>query len=128
MRGEICALFYRFKSLAGFDYVADVLIGPNGERPLPEYWGAVGHYSIATEACKVIQDKNLKELMSANLDVEGRPLQARGDELAWACKSLRGYGPESSSRNCRRGLRCSRYAKGSLKRDVNCFSGSSGIW
>jgi hypothetical protein len=138
MRGEICALFYRFKSLAGFDYVADVLIGPKGEKPLgthpgdsgtlwlidasdpkhgprplalqwggqrffeadstkassyalatflstvcnelnvsllrgwndglPEYWGAVGHYSIATEACKVIQDKSLKQLMSANLE------------------------------------------------------------
>jgi hypothetical protein len=136
MRGEICALFYRYKSLAGFDYVADALIGPTRGRPLgthpgdsgtlwliddddrhgprplalqwggqrffgaattkassyalatflstvcneldvallrgwndglPEYWGAVGHYSIATKACGVIRSKNLKSLMSANL-------------------------------------------------------------
>ncbi|HSO32329.1 MAG TPA: hypothetical protein VLT33_07435, partial [Labilithrix sp.] len=28
MRGEIQALFYRYRSLGGFDYVADLLIGP----------------------------------------------------------------------------------------------------
>ena len=28
MHGEICALFYRFKSVGGFEYVADLLIGP----------------------------------------------------------------------------------------------------
>jgi hypothetical protein len=32
MRGEICALFYRFKSVGGFEYVADALIGPGGSR------------------------------------------------------------------------------------------------
>ena len=34
MRGEICALFYRFKSVAGFEYVSDVLIGPKGKASL----------------------------------------------------------------------------------------------
>lgn len=139
MRGEICALFYRFKSVGGFDFVADVLIGPKaGNQPLgthpgdsgtlwlidnstekgalprpvalqwggqvfqdaqkkgssyalgtflstvcnelnvtvlrdwntglPEYWGAVGHYSIANKACGVIQNKKLKKLMQANLE------------------------------------------------------------
>ena len=146
MRGEICALFYRFKSVAGFEYVADVLVGPRpshagvkagsqhrlatrpgdsgtlwltdvpgdkqGPRPialqwggqvftddqganapyalatflstvcnqleisllrgwnigLPEYWGAVGHYGIATKACDVVRNANLKKLMDANLD------------------------------------------------------------
>jgi hypothetical protein len=137
MSGEICALFYRFKSVGGFDYVSDVLIGPRGGRPLgthpgdsgtlwvigdgtdkepprpvalqwggqvfldgskegssyalatllstvcseldvtllrdwnlglPEYWGAVGHYAIATKACDAIQNGKLKELMTANLE------------------------------------------------------------
>jgi len=142
MRGEICALFYRFNSVGGFDYVADLLIGATdnrslGTRPgdsgtlwlidnckekektklpcplalqwggqvflegnntkgassyalatflstvcheldvtilrdwnigLPDYWGAVGHYSIATKACDVIQNRKLKQLMQANME------------------------------------------------------------
>jgi hypothetical protein len=137
MRGQVKALFYRYKSVGGFEYVADLLIGPRkglalgthpgdsgtlwltdiegdklGPRPiamqwggqvfmddtkqgssyalatflstacneldiaplrgwnigLPEYWGAVGHYSIANKACRVIRNQNLKQLMQANLD------------------------------------------------------------
>ncbi|HEY7246758.1 MAG TPA: hypothetical protein VH678_23030 [Xanthobacteraceae bacterium] len=137
MHGEICALFYRFKSVGGFDYVADALIGPSGAKPLgthpgdsgtlwllkgdaqhpkprpialqwggqvflngakqnssyalvtflstvcnqldvtllrdwktglPEYWGAVGHYSIATKACGAVRNEKLKRLMQANLE------------------------------------------------------------
>jgi hypothetical protein len=136
MRGEICALFYRYKSVGGFEYVSDMLIGPRagvslgthpgdsgtlwlvepGEknglpRPLaiqwggqafrgsggastyalatflstvcneldvallsdlnaglPEYWGAVGHYSIAAKAIDALRNPNLKRLMSANLE------------------------------------------------------------
>jgi hypothetical protein len=137
MRGEICALFYRFKSVGGFEYVADVLIGPSGDQPvgthpgdsgtlwltdervdkmgprpialqwggqvflgddklgsayalatflstvcnqldvtllrdwelgLPNYWGAVGHYGIATKACGIIRNEKLKQLMNANLE------------------------------------------------------------
>jgi hypothetical protein len=137
MRGEICALFYRYKSVGGFEYVADVLIGPAHDRPvgthpgdsgtlwltdvegdklgpqpialqwggqvfldgaeqrssyalatflstvcnqidvtllrdwntgLPEYWGAVGHYSIATKACGIIRNPRLRRLMTANLE------------------------------------------------------------
>lgn len=30
IKGEIKALFYRYKSMGGFDYVADLLIGPRG--------------------------------------------------------------------------------------------------
>lgn len=136
MRGEVCALFYRFKGIGGFEYVADLLIGsqtkvPLGTRPgdsgtlwlvddpksiedkqslaiqwggqvlgdgseqsdfalatflsticdaldvdlvrdwnsdNPDYWGAVGHYSIATIATEVIKSGRLKQLMSANLE------------------------------------------------------------
>jgi hypothetical protein len=137
MRGEICALFYRFQSVGGFEYVADALIGPANERPLgthpgdsgtlwltdqsgdplgprpfglqwggqvffddngkaspyalvtflstvcdqldvtvlrdwntglPDYWGAVGHYSIATRAIDAVRNRQLKALMTANLD------------------------------------------------------------
>ena len=138
MRGEICALFYRFQSVGGFDFVADILIGPKENKPLgthpgdsgtlwmidanntqnaqpspfamqwggqefldknkqgssyalatflstvfnelnvtllrdwniglPDYWGAVGHYSIANKACGVIRNQKLKKLMQTNLE------------------------------------------------------------
>lgn len=137
MRGEVCALFYRFQSVGGFDFVADMLIGPKSNKPLgthpgdsgtlwlidekrnkklprpiamqwggqiflgkdkeassyalatflsticneldvtllrgwniglPDYWGAVGHYSIATKACDAIRNPNLRKLMQANLE------------------------------------------------------------
>jgi hypothetical protein len=137
MRGEICALFYRFQSVGGFEYVADALIGPADEQPLgthpgdsgtlwltdqsgdplgprpfalqwggqvffdddgkaspyalvtflstvcdqldltvlrdwntglPDYWGAVGHYSIATRAIDAVRNRQLKALMIENLD------------------------------------------------------------
>jgi hypothetical protein len=137
MRGEICALFYRFQSVGGFEYVADALIGPADKQPLgthpgdsgtlwltdqsgdplgprpfalqwggqvffdddgkaspyalvtflstvcdqldltvlrdwntglPDYWGAVGHYSIATRAIDAVRNRQLKALMIENLD------------------------------------------------------------
>jgi hypothetical protein len=142
MAGEICALFYRYKAMGGFEYVCDFLIGPrenvpfqthpgdsgalwvldrsedkeelqdddrmplgiqwgghifssgdekemqsyamgtclstvlnqldldlirNWDYELPEYWGAVGHYTIANLACQNISDRSLRELMIANL-------------------------------------------------------------
>jgi hypothetical protein len=137
MSGEVAALFYRFKSVGGFEYVSDLLIGPRGtaqlgthpgdsgtlwmiddneggRRPqplalqwggqvflerdatastyalatllstvcnqlnvtllrdwntgLPEYWGAVGHYSIGSKAVDKIANAHLKRLMTANLE------------------------------------------------------------
>ena len=151
MRGRIWGLFYRYKSVAGFEYVADLLIGPRpghhfktqhgdsgtlwllepptsdpdqrgdssaakiGLRPiaiqwggfvftdsagvqrqpyalatlfstvcqkldvdfvrdwgfaLPEYWGTVGHFTIANMACTIAgkQGSNLRKLMKANLE------------------------------------------------------------
>ena len=35
---------------------------------LPEYWGAVGHYTIANKAIAAIRNKRLKKLMDANLE------------------------------------------------------------
>ena len=138
MRGEVCAMFYRFKAVGGFEYVADLLIGPRGAAPLgtrpgdsgtlwvvddpgtdddkaalalqwggqvfewgggvqqassyalatllstvcreldvdlvrdwniglPDYWGAVGHYGIASKAIDALPAGKLKTLMSANL-------------------------------------------------------------
>ena len=140
MAGEVCALFYRYKAVGGFEYVADFLIGPRAgstslgthpgdsgtlwlldreetkELPMPlalqwggqvflsggdqtgssyalatclsnvcsrlnveiirdwnigekEYWGAVGHYSIANKACGVVQNANLHKLMNNNLPI-----------------------------------------------------------
>ncbi|MHA6203924.1 Nal1-like putative serine protease [Dyella soli] len=138
MQGEVCALFYRFKAVAGSEYVSDLLIGPReghalGTRPgdsgtlwlvdnpggcednqslalqwggqvfdsanggdgsayalatllsgvcnrlnvdlvrdwntgLPDYWGAVGHYGIATTAIGLLKSRKLKKLMQANLE------------------------------------------------------------
>jgi len=142
MAGTVCALFYRYKAMGGFEYVSDFLIGPRENVPfqthpgdsgsvwvldypeekkqrhdedrmplavqwgghivsasdvkerqsyamgtclstvlneldldlirnwnfeLPEYWGAVGHYTIANIACQNIADKNLRDMMLANL-------------------------------------------------------------
>jgi hypothetical protein len=139
LKGEICALFYRYAEMGGSEYVSDFLIGPNAEYSLgtrpgdsgtlwlieskdpavkpmpvaiqwggqafldggqktastyalatclstvsdqlaidlirdwniaqPQYWGAVGHYSIANKACGAINNANLKKLMTANLDL-----------------------------------------------------------
>lgn len=44
------------------DYVQDWNVGQF------EYWGAVGHYTIASIACDIIQDAQLKKLMQANAD------------------------------------------------------------
>jgi hypothetical protein len=145
MSGEICALFYRYKSVGGSEYLSDFVIGPKSDAlslgthhgdsgtlwmaeqtapegtpefklpPLPialqwggqvfasgedgvvssyslasslsticnfldvdlvrdwntgnpDYWGAVGHYSIANRACSALTTVKLKELMTANLE------------------------------------------------------------
>ena len=142
MAGTVCALFYRYKAMGGFEYVCDFLIGPRDDVPfqthpgdsgtvwvidypdeneprhdedrmplavqwgghiisdgeeitrqsyamgtclstvlnrldldlirswdteLPEYWGAVGHYTIANLACQNISNGALKDMMLANL-------------------------------------------------------------
>ena len=142
MAGTVCALFYRYKAMGGFEYVCDFLIGPredvefqthpgdsgavwvldypndkdprhdedrmplavqwgghivsneqdkkqqsyamgtclstvlnrldldlirNWDFELPEYWGAVGHYTIANLACQNIKDASLRAMMLANL-------------------------------------------------------------
>jgi len=134
MFGRVAALFYRYKSVGGFEYVADFLIGSRdneplrtrpgdsgsiwvvetgeaerdlmplavqwggavfsgGAAPLPfalatnlsnvcrelevelfrardlarfEYWGPVGHYSIAAFACEQVASGKLKRLMLEN--------------------------------------------------------------
>jgi hypothetical protein len=140
MRGEIIALFHRYKSEGGYEYISDFLIGAradgkrafstrhgdsgtiwlvdkpnddsnlmpvalqwggsiftgNGEGTrqsfalaaclsticeklnvdviadlsigLPEYWGALGHYSLATLAIEAIRNPKLKKFFKANLD------------------------------------------------------------
>lgn len=135
MRGEIQALFYRYKSIGGTEYTTDFLIGPrrddatfqthpgdsgtlwlfedpegpqqplavqwgghvfadadnaaarsayalasnlstalnalgvdlvNSWAPEPEFWGAMGHYSLALHAIDAIKNPALKALMTAN--------------------------------------------------------------
>ena len=135
MSGRVDALFYRFKAVGGFEYVADLLIGSRSEEPLGtkpgdsgtvwvvetgdparglmplavqwggsvfqaapgkqfpfalatnlsnvfrlldvdllrdrnvgsfNYWGPVGHYTIGSVACDLVEDERLKKLMRAN--------------------------------------------------------------
>lgn len=134
LSGQIAALFYRYKSVGGFEYVADFLIGSRTKELLStrpgdsgtiwvvdseevehdlmpigiqwggtvlssettqfpfalatnlstvcrelgvelyrarglapfEYWGAVGHFSIASYACQLVGNAQLKTLMLAN--------------------------------------------------------------
>ena len=137
LEGVIKGLFYRYKSVGGFEYVSDFLIGPRknqgvlrtrpgdsgtvwflpteqrGLQPLAvqwgaqafkgddgvtcspfvlasalssacslleidivrdwnlgtlEYWGAVGHYSIATRAVDALKTPRLQQLFGANVD------------------------------------------------------------
>src|SRR5262249_25512981 len=42
LEGEIKALFYRYRSIAGTDYVTDYLIGGRGNQPLPTAPGDSG--------------------------------------------------------------------------------------
>jgi hypothetical protein len=137
MHGRVLGMFYRYKAVSGSEYVADFIIGPDGNKPFKtqhgdsgtlwlldtgdpemglmplalqwggqvladgngnsmqqpfalatnlstvcreldvdyvqdwnigqfEYWGAVGHYTIASIACDITQDAQLKKLMLAN--------------------------------------------------------------
>lgn len=135
MSGRVDALFYRFKAVGGFEYVADLLIGSRSEEPLGtrpgdsgtvwvvetgdpgrglmplavqwggsvfqaapgrqfpfalatnlsnvfrlldvdllrdwnvgsfNYWGPVGHYTIGSVACDLVEDERLRRLMQAN--------------------------------------------------------------
>ena len=136
LEGAIKGLFYRYKSVGGFEYVADCLVGPADDaaplatrpgdsgtvwtlvdgdappRPIAvewgaqrflqggtqletpyvlatflstacnqlevdiirdwnagtlNYWGAVGHYTIATMAVELVQTPSLRSLMEANV-------------------------------------------------------------
>jgi hypothetical protein len=195
MVGTVCALFYRYKAMGGFEYVCDFLIGPRDDVPfqthpgdsgtvwvldypevtadrhdedrmplavqwgghilstnddknrqsyamgtclstvlnrldldlvrtwdheLPEYWGAVGHYTIANLACQNIADRGLRALMLANLanitfkldyitdpHMKGLAAKKEGNfvpladvpDLAWQAglypRGVRGHNPES---------------------------------
>ncbi len=136
LNGVISALFYRYKSVGGFDYVADFLIGSGDDKPLQtrpgdsgtvwamepdtankgllpfavqwggtvfsgdtaslpfalatnlstvcreldvdlyrsatlakfEYWGAVGHYTVAAYSCQLMEDANLGAFMMQHRD------------------------------------------------------------
>jgi hypothetical protein len=49
-------------NILNVDVIRDVNIG------LPDYWGAVGHYTIANKACAKVRNSRLAGLMEANLD------------------------------------------------------------
>lgn len=42
LSGEIQALFYRYKSIGGFEYISDLLIGPRQDQPLNTHPGDSG--------------------------------------------------------------------------------------
>lgn len=49
MRGEICALFYRFKAVGGFEYVADALVGPSAAQSVGTHPGDSGTLWLTDE-------------------------------------------------------------------------------
>ena len=55
-------------SLTSVCNLLDVELVRDWNIGLPEYWGAVGHYTIANKAIQVIRNKRLKKLMDANLE------------------------------------------------------------
>ena len=147
LHGRVLGMFYRYKAVSGSEYVADFIIGPDGNKPFTtrhgdsgtlwlldtgnaemglmplavqwggqvvmngpgsqqrqpyalatglstmcrvlsvdfvqdwnigqsEYWGAVGHYTIAEKSCEIVQDASLKTLMQSNMTSITFPLSA----------------------------------------------------
>jgi hypothetical protein len=60
--GEIAALFYRYKSVGGFEYNADFLIGPRDNKPLNIHHGDSGTLWLLEEYEGEGVNKKLKEL------------------------------------------------------------------
>jgi hypothetical protein len=62
----------------------DVDVVRDWNTGLPEYWGDVGHYTIAAQACQRVQEKGLTDLMKNNLvrisyeDAQIRPSTFQG--------------------------------------------------
>src|SRR4029079_9497013 len=50
LAGKISGLFYRFKSVAGFEYVADFFIGQRDEKPLATRPGDSGTVWVVDDA------------------------------------------------------------------------------
>lgn len=56
LEGHIAALFYRYRSVAGFDYVSDFLIAPHGARhTLPGDSGTVWHLMPTKEEAELLR-------------------------------------------------------------------------
>ena len=160
LEGRIQAMFYRYKSIGGYDYVSDFLIAPMGRNmeqtrqgdsgtvwhlpkdannPLPrpiavewggqtflsganrehcnfalatglsnvgklldveliqahntgaqDYWGQMGHYSIASFACSAIKSEKLKAFCEANIDrISFHTSDLTSDSIAAALKEAR---------------------------------------
>jgi hypothetical protein len=73
IEGQVSALFYRYRSIGGSDYVADIMIGPRetdqnvGTRPGDS--GAIWLWDAAADAAADKNDESVKQAM-----VEPRPL------------------------------------------------------
>ncbi|HET9208959.1 MAG TPA: S1/P1 Nuclease [Thermoanaerobaculia bacterium] len=89
LEGEIKALFYRYRSIAGTDYVTDFLIGGRGDQPLPTAPGDSG-----TLWC--IDPEMLPEPVSAGNGKNGKqPAEAASPKyrpfaLQWGGQKLSG--------------------------------------
>lgn len=86
MLGEIQALFYRYKSIGGFDYVSDLLIGPRDEKtPVMTRHGDSGTLwfydpdSTSTED-KIIKPDKIKEFRPIALQWGGQQFIEDGNK------------------------------------------------
>jgi hypothetical protein len=95
MKGEIQALFYRYKAIGGFDYITDVLIGPRlGGKPFPSRHGDSGTLWFYDPLPKPAesQDERHEPLEGAQAP-RLRPLA-----LQWGGHTLLGAGGEQAIR------------------------------
>jgi len=84
LNGEIKALFYRYKSIGGFEYVSDLLIGPrDGSHPLATRPGDSGTLWVYDEG---LSPKNSREADRSGL----RARRFRPIALQWGGNILKG--------------------------------------
>ena len=96
MKGEIVGLFYRYAAAGGYDYVADYLIGPRGEKknhralPFAPKKGDSGTLLVVDDPESVEHMKAIGVLWGGQKDVSGGDEQPYGlvTNLGTVCRLL----------------------------------------
>jgi hypothetical protein len=78
--GEIQALFYRYKSIGGFEYISDLLIGPRDDKPLDTQPGDSGTLWFFDPPSKPGEPKPKR--------IDGRAQRLRPIALQWGGQTV----------------------------------------